>query len=188
VPYSVSEVVDLSHPTCCNQLASIMCHTLRMTVNQPTLNRSKHLGLLLPRWLPRRWQRCCVTCGTDLPGPRGVDFLQGNGVIVGLGICGVVLSATSSAAVLMGDFRTAYICLAAPRAMFAAQAIGQILGAVLGPYAFMLFFNTGQVRSTPCRAPDIGCPCSVCLLCMFLPCCFLPRYLKPVRAICQPSV
>ena len=41
---------------------------------------------------------------------------QGNGVIVGLGICGVVLSATSSAATLMGDFRTGYICLAAPRA------------------------------------------------------------------------
>lgn len=71
---------------------------------------------------------------------------QGNGVIVGLAICGVVLSATSSAATLMGDFRTSYICLAAPRAMFAAQLVGQLLGAVLTPMCFMLFFQTGQVR------------------------------------------
>jgi hypothetical protein len=31
--------------------------------------------------------------------------MQGNGVIVGLGICGVVFGATSSAATLMTDFR-----------------------------------------------------------------------------------
>eukprot|EP00878_Enallax_costatus_P046271 GHUV01056045.1.p1 GENE.GHUV01056045.1~~GHUV01056045.1.p1 ORF type:complete len:100 (-),score=25.87 GHUV01056045.1:163-462(-) len=71
--------------------------------------------------------------------------LQGNGVIVGLGICGVVINATSSAATLMGDFRTGYICLAAPRAMFGAQLVGQLLGAILTPLAFMLFYETGQV-------------------------------------------
>lgn len=70
-------------------------------------------------------------------------------MIVGLSICGVVLSATSSAATLMGDFRTSYICLAAPRAMFAAQLVGQLLGAVLTPMCFMLFYQTGQVRGTP---------------------------------------
>jgi uncharacterized oligopeptide transporter (OPT) family protein len=72
--------------------------------------------------------------------------LQGNGVIVGLGICGVVINATSSAATLMGDFRTGYICLAAPRAMFGAQLVGQLLGALITPMAFMLFYRTGQVR------------------------------------------
>jgi uncharacterized oligopeptide transporter (OPT) family protein len=71
---------------------------------------------------------------------------QGNGVIVGLGICGVVINATSSAATLMGDFRTGYICLAAPRAMFGAQLVGQFLGAILTPIAFMLFYRTGQVN------------------------------------------
>lgn len=76
--------------------------------------------------------------------------LQGNGVIVGLGICGVVINATSSAAGLMGDFRTGYICLAAPRAMFGAQLVGQLLGAVLTPLAFMLFYETGQVKLTTC--------------------------------------
>ena len=79
---------------------------------------------------------------TTAPNPP----LQGNGVIVGLGICGVVLSATSSAATLMGDLRTGYICLASPRAMFAAQLVGQLVGAVLTPLAFMLFYKTGQVN------------------------------------------
>lgn len=46
---------------------------------------------------------------------------QGNGIIAGLGICGVVLSTTSAAAVLMQDFRTGYICLSSPRAMFVTQ-------------------------------------------------------------------
>ncbi|WIA41031.1 hypothetical protein OEZ86_004669 [Tetradesmus obliquus] len=72
--------------------------------------------------------------------------VEGNGVIVGLGICGVVINATSSAATLMGDFRTGYICLAAPRAMFGAQLVGQLLGALITPYAFMLFYRTGQVN------------------------------------------
>lgn len=73
-------------------------------------------------------------------------FLQGNGVIVGLGICGVVFAATSSAATLMGDFRTGYMCLVAPKAMFVAQVIGQLIGAMLTPVAFMLFWGTGQVN------------------------------------------
>jgi len=73
-------------------------------------------------------------------------WLQGNGVIVGLAICGVVFATTSSAATLMGDFRTGYICLAAPRAMFTAQLVGQLLGAVLTPVAFMLFWATKQVN------------------------------------------
>lgn len=67
-------------------------------------------------------------------------------MIVGLGICGVVINATSSAATLMGDFRTGYICLAAPRAMFGAQLVGQLLGALITPVAFMLFYRTGQVN------------------------------------------
>jgi uncharacterized oligopeptide transporter (OPT) family protein len=80
--------------------------------------------------------------------------LQGNGVIVGLGICGVVINATSSAATLMGDFRTGYICLAAPRAMFGAQLVGQLLGALITPMAFMLFYRTGQVS---CDGRGFGC-------------------------------
>lgn len=76
---------------------------------------------------------------------------------MGLGICGVVINATSSAAGLMGDFRTGYICLAAPRAMFGAQLVGQLLGAVLTPLAFMLFYKTGQVCAWSCYCLQQHC-------------------------------
>lgn len=48
-----------------------------------------------------------------------------------------------------------YICLAAPRAMFGAQLAGQLIGAVITPLAFMLFFRTGQVRASG-GAPGSG--------------------------------
>lgn len=88
----------------------------------------------------------CIAVHT--PSPTCVYLLpaQGNGIIVGLGICGVVFAATSSAATLMGDFRTGYMCLTAPRAMFVAQLIGQLIGALLAPVAFLLFWGTGQVN------------------------------------------
>ena len=38
-----------------------------------------------------------------------------------------------------------YITLTAPRAMFWAQLIGGIFGCIVGPFAFMLFYKTGQV-------------------------------------------
>jgi uncharacterized oligopeptide transporter (OPT) family protein len=79
-------------------------------------------------------------------------LLQGNGIIVGLAICGVMFATTSSAATLMGDFRTGYITLTAPRAMFVAQLVGQLLGAILAPVAFMLFWGTGQVSVTACAS------------------------------------
>lgn len=53
--------------------------------------------------------RCRRAGGQETPRLRlspATHLLQGNGVIVGLAICGVVLAATSAAAVLMGDFRT----------------------------------------------------------------------------------
>lgn len=43
------------------------------------------------------------------------------GVIVGLAICGVILSTTSSTAGMMSDFRASWITLTSPRAMFTAQ-------------------------------------------------------------------
>jgi hypothetical protein len=92
-------------------------------------------------WCHQNTHACAETSWCNIP----FLCLQGNGVIVGLGICGVVINATSSAATLMGDFRTGYICLAAPRAMFGAQLVGQLLGALITPMAFMLFYRTGQV-------------------------------------------
>lgn len=54
----------------------------------------------------RRGGRPSIPCTLQLNNPVRPPHPQGNGVIVGLGICGVVLAATSSAATLMGDFRT----------------------------------------------------------------------------------
>lgn len=51
---------------------------------------------------------------------------EGGGVIAGLGVCGIILSTCSSSAVLMQDFRTGYITLSSPRAMFLAQARGAL--------------------------------------------------------------
>lgn len=69
----------------------------------------------------------------------------GNGVIVGCAIAGVVMVSTTNAAVLMQDFRTGYITMAAPQAMLAAQAIGTLLGVLLTPMAFAMFWQTGLV-------------------------------------------
>ena len=65
----------------------------------------------------------------------------GGGVIAGLAICGVVLSTTSAASGLMFDFKTGWITLSSPRAMFVAQTVGSTIGAVVGPLTFSLFYR-----------------------------------------------
>ena len=72
---------------------------------------------------------------------------EGFGVIAGCAICGVVMVSTTNAAVLMQDFRTAYITKTSPLAMLAAQWIGSALGVLLSPMAFSLFWQTGLVSS-----------------------------------------
>ena len=52
---------------------------------------------------------------------------------------------TTNAAVLMQDFRTAYITLTSPTAMLVAQVAGAALGVLLTPLAFLLFWQTGLV-------------------------------------------
>lgn len=70
---------------------------------------------------------------------------QGNGVIAGCAICGVIMVSTTNAAVLMQDFRTAYITLASPRGMLIGQVVGAGLGVLLTPMAFEMFWKTGLV-------------------------------------------
>lgn len=43
------------------------------------------------------------------------------------------------------DFRTGFIVLCAPKAMFAAQLMGALAGALLAPLTFALFWATGKV-------------------------------------------
>lgn len=43
------------------------------------------------------------------------------------------------------DFRTGYITLASPKAMFVSQVVGAIMGVFLAPLTFQLFWSTGEV-------------------------------------------
>ena len=62
-------------------------------------------------------------------------------MIAGLGVCGLVMAAAASASDLQQDFKTGYITKASPRAMFVSQIFGALLGAVLVPLCFLLFWN-----------------------------------------------
>ncbi|KAG6625111.1 probable metal-nicotianamine transporter YSL5 isoform X1 [Carya illinoinensis] len=71
------------------------------------------------------------------------------GVLVGLAACGVMMNIVSTASDLMQDFKTGYLTLASPRAMFVSQLIGTSMGCVIAPSVFWLFYNAFQ---------DIGVP------------------------------
>ncbi|KAK9831441.1 hypothetical protein WJX81_005019 [Elliptochloris bilobata] len=68
---------------------------------------------------------------------------QGGGVIAGLAVCGILLTVTSAAAGLMGDFRTGWITLTSPRSMFVAQVVGSLMGCFVAPLVFM-FLNAAS--------------------------------------------
>ncbi|KAG2664240.1 hypothetical protein I3760_16G071600 [Carya illinoinensis] len=71
------------------------------------------------------------------------------GVLVGLAACGVMMNIVSTASDLMQDFKTGYLTLASPRAMFVSQLIGTSMGCVIAPSVFWLFYNAFH---------DIGVP------------------------------
>ncbi|KAM7475259.1 hypothetical protein LguiB_022502 [Lonicera macranthoides] len=78
------------------------------------------------------------------------------GVLAGLAACGVMMNIVSTASDLMQDFKTGYLTLASPRAMFVSQVIGTAMGCVISPCVFWLFYkafpNIG-VPGTPYPAP-----------------------------------
>lgn len=67
------------------------------------------------------------------------------GVVAGLVGCGVVKSVVSVACILMQDFKTGYLTLTSPRAMFLNQAIGTALGCIACPLSFFLFYKAFDV-------------------------------------------
>ncbi|XP_040998463.1 probable metal-nicotianamine transporter YSL7 [Juglans microcarpa x Juglans regia] len=71
------------------------------------------------------------------------------GVLAGLAACGVMMNIVSTASDLMQDFKTGYLTLASPRAMFVSQLIGTSMGCVIAPSVFWLFYNAFE---------DIGVP------------------------------
>ncbi|XP_027357676.1 probable metal-nicotianamine transporter YSL5 isoform X2 [Abrus precatorius] len=69
------------------------------------------------------------------------------GVLAGLAACGVMMNIVSTASDLMQDFKTGYLTLASPRSMFVSQIIGTIMGCVISPCVFWIFYKA---------FPDLG--------------------------------
>lgn len=62
------------------------------------------------------------------------------GVMAGLAACGVMMSIVSTAADLMQDFKTGYLTLSSPRSMFVSQLVGIVMGCVIAPLTFWLYW------------------------------------------------
>ncbi|KAL2631050.1 hypothetical protein R1flu_015736 [Riccia fluitans] len=79
----------------------------------------------------------------------------GGGILAGLAGCGVMMSILVAAAVLMQDFKTGYLTLSSPKSMFAAQLIGGVMGCVLAPATFWIFWTAYDIGDPngPYRAP-----------------------------------
>ncbi|OIW12003.1 hypothetical protein TanjilG_16114 [Lupinus angustifolius] len=69
------------------------------------------------------------------------------GVLASLAACGVMMNIVSTASDLMQDFKTGYLTLASPRAMFVSQVIGTAMGCVISPCVFWIFYKA---------FPDLG--------------------------------
>ncbi|OIW03570.1 hypothetical protein TanjilG_30990 [Lupinus angustifolius] len=69
------------------------------------------------------------------------------GVLASLAACGVMMNIVSTASDLMQDFKTGYLTLASPRAMFVSQVIGTSMGCVISPCVFWIFYKA---------FPDLG--------------------------------
>lgn len=67
------------------------------------------------------------------------------GVLVGLALCGVMMSIVSVAADLIQDFKTGYLTLSSPRSMFVSQLVGTLMGCVLAPSTFWLFYKAYSI-------------------------------------------
>ncbi|MCO5567062.1 hypothetical protein L7F22_020747 [Adiantum nelumboides] len=62
------------------------------------------------------------------------------GVMAGLAACGVMMSIVSTASDLMQDFKTGYLTLSSPRSMFVSQLAGTLIGAIVAPLTFWMFW------------------------------------------------
>ncbi|KAJ0968959.1 hypothetical protein J5N97_021836 [Dioscorea zingiberensis] len=63
------------------------------------------------------------------------------GVLAGLAACGVMMNIVSTASDIMQDFKTGYLTLSSPRAMFVSQIIGTAMGCIISPCVFWLFYK-----------------------------------------------
>lgn len=70
---------------------------------------------------------------------------KNNGVVAGLVGCGLIKSIVSISSDLMHDFKTGHLTLTSPRSMLLSQAIGTVIGCVVAPVTFFLFYNAFDV-------------------------------------------
>ncbi|ESQ30707.1 hypothetical protein EUTSA_v10011269mg [Eutrema salsugineum] len=73
------------------------------------------------------------------------------GLLAGLAACGVMMNIVSTASDLTQDFKTGYLTLSSPRAMFVSQVIGTAMGCLVSPCVFWLFYEAFD---------DLGLPSS----------------------------
>jgi OPT family oligopeptide transporter len=64
------------------------------------------------------------------------------GVTSGLAVCGIGFASIAAASDLMQDFKTGYLTSSSPRAMFVAQLVGAIMGCVIAPLCFLMFYSS----------------------------------------------
>ncbi|KAB5524064.1 hypothetical protein DKX38_021813 [Salix brachista] len=70
---------------------------------------------------------------------------KNNGVVAGLMGCGLIKSIVSISSDLMHDFKTGHLTLTSPRSMLLSQAIGTVIGCVVAPVTFFLFYKAFDV-------------------------------------------
>nr|GMD35922.1 probable metal-nicotianamine transporter YSL7 [Ipomoea batatas] len=75
------------------------------------------------------------------------------GVLAGLAACGVMMSIVSTASDLMQDFKTGYMTLASPLAMFFSQVAGTFIGCTLSPLVFWIFYKAYPLGDTHSAYP-----------------------------------
>ncbi|KAI5010597.1 hypothetical protein ZWY2020_012734 [Hordeum vulgare] len=68
-----------------------------------------------------------------------------NGVVAGLVTCGLVKQLVLVSADLMHDFKTAHLTLTSPQSMVVGQAVGTLMGCVVAPLTFFLFYEAFDV-------------------------------------------
>uniref|UniRef100_A0A453MVN8 Uncharacterized protein n=1 Tax=Aegilops tauschii subsp. strangulata TaxID=200361 RepID=A0A453MVN8_AEGTS len=67
------------------------------------------------------------------------------GVIAGLAACGLMMGIVSTASDLIQDFKTGYLTLTSPRAMFVSQVIGTGIGCIISPTVFWIFYQAYDI-------------------------------------------
>lgn len=75
----------------------------------------------------------------------GPSSSSGSGIVAGCVLSGVLMVFSVSAGVLLQDLRTGYVTRTPPSSLLTAQVGGALLGVLLSPLAFTLFWSTGQV-------------------------------------------